>query len=94
MNEARLREIHHRVIIPISGGLKVTVEGKREEIISSTVTCCSCLNGNWEAGPCETLIAIEDDMELKDVVEIVTWGGEVMKTIEVPLEDVYGGVDE
>lgn len=89
MNEERLRELHHRVIKHISGGMNVTTNGETTEIVHSTISCCSCLGDRWEAGPCETLRAIEDD-EGEDQVEIVTWGGDALKTIVLPLEGYRG----
>lgn len=91
MNEARLRELHHRVTIPISGGLVVTANGKHKEIISATITTCCCLGQNWERGPCQTLEAIEDDSEMYDIVDLVTWGGGVIGQISLPLGEVYHG---
>lgn len=91
MNEARLRELHHRVPVSTGSGLVTTRDGKQEEIISAVVHCCSCLGGNWEAGPCQTLEAIEDDSSLKDVVEIVTWSGEVVRKLEIQIKDVVDG---
>lgn len=90
MNELRLRELHHRVDVHIGGGLTFTRDGERHEIVASKVSCCSCLQGNWEAGPCPTLEAIEDDEELKDVVEIITWASDELGKVELPLEGYRG----
>jgi hypothetical protein len=89
VNEDRLRELHHRVEVPISGGMTYTTDGVAKEIIASKVSCCSCLHGDWEKGPCLTLEAIEDDGS-KDSVEIVTWGADAVGTVVFPLEGYRG----
>jgi hypothetical protein len=89
VNEQRLRELHHRVERYISGGMNVTKDGEVVEIIHSTISCCSCLGDSWEAGPCQTLEAIEDD-GTKDVVELVTWGNDRLGNISLPLEGYRG----